>query len=77
MQSTGNVWVVDDDQSIRWVLERALSQAGIQRNASRTRSMLRRLAREQPDVVISDIRMPGIDGLELLRASARSTRTCR
>jgi two-component system nitrogen regulation response regulator GlnG len=30
MRSTGNVWVVDDDESIRWVLERALSQAGIQ-----------------------------------------------
>jgi two-component system nitrogen regulation response regulator GlnG len=67
MRSTGNVWVVDDDQSIRWVLERALSQAGIQQECFEDASMLRRLAREQPDVVISDIRMPGIDGLELLR----------
>jgi two-component system nitrogen regulation response regulator GlnG len=64
MRSTGNVWVVDDDESIRWVLERALSQAGIQQECFEdAESMLRRLASEQPDVVISDIRMPGIDGI--------------
>jgi len=67
MQATSAVWVVDDDQSIRWVLERALSQAGINRECfSDAESLLVRLEKEQPDVVISDIRMPGIDGLALL-----------
>ena len=68
MTNTSAVWIVDDDQSIRWVLERALSQAGIARQCfGDAESMLSRMEREQPDVVISDIRMPGIDGLELLR----------
>lgn len=68
MDNNGSVWVVDDDQSIRWVVERALSQAGIQQECfSDAESMLQRMASEQPDVIISDIRMPGMDGLELLQ----------
>lgn len=67
MHNSGNVWIVDDDQSIRWVLEKALNQAGIeQKSFSDAEAMLKRLPNEQPDVVISDIRMPGINGLELL-----------
>lgn len=68
MDNNGSVWVVDDDQSIRWVVERALSQAGIQQECfSDAESMLKRMDSEQPDVIISDIRMPGMDGLELLK----------
>lgn len=61
------VWIIDDDRSIRWVLEKALSQEGF---ATTTfddgNSALARLEKEQPDAIISDIRMPGIDGLSLL-----------
>lgn len=67
--SKGNekVWVIDDDRSIRWVLEKALSSAGMDVSSFEDGStILKRLAKEQPDVIISDIRMPGIDGIELL-----------
>ena len=64
-----SVWVVDDDRSIRWVFERALAQAGFAaRSFERGDAALERLDREQPDAIVSDIRMPGADGLELLAA---------
>lgn len=67
MHRQAKVWVVDDDSSIRWVLERALSQAGIDNESFEDADqLLSRIAREQPDVIISDIRMPGTDGLALL-----------
>jgi len=67
MHRQANVWIVDDDSSIRWVLERALTQAGIQNESfADAGQLLRRMASELPDVIISDIRMPGTSGLELL-----------
>ena len=67
MHRQAKVWVVDDDSSIRWVLERALSQAGIGNESfGDADELLQRISSEQPDVIISDIRMPGTDGLALL-----------
>ena len=62
-----NVWVVDDDQSLRWVLEKALNQAGMQTQSfERAELLLDALADAEPDVLLTDIRMPGMDGLALL-----------
>ncbi len=62
-----NVWIVDDDRSIRWVLEKALHQADIKSvSFENGTTMQQQLEREQPDVIISDIRMPGASGLQLL-----------
>ncbi len=61
------VWIIDDDNSIRWVLEKALSRANIDCESYASADlMLQRLQYEQPAVVVSDIRMPGTDGMALL-----------
>ncbi|TVO38243.1 nitrogen regulation protein NR(I) [Vibrio algivorus] len=66
--SKGFVWVVDDDSSIRWVLEKTLSSANIQcETFADAESVILALERETPDVLISDIRMSGMDGLALLK----------
>lgn len=62
------VWIVDDDQAIRWVLEKALGRAGVPtRSFSQSADVLEALSRETPVALVSDIRMPGGNGLELLR----------
>ena len=61
------VWIVDDDASIRWVLERALKQAGMSPIAFEDAdSAMAALRRGEPDVLVTDIRMPGKSGLDLL-----------
>ncbi|MEL0614104.1 nitrogen regulation protein NR(I) [Marinomonas arenicola] len=61
------VWIVDDDRSIRWVLEKTLEQEGIQcRLFESAETLVDIIDHEQPSAIISDIRMPGMDGLTLL-----------
>ena len=67
MQKSNKVWIIDDDRSIRWVLEKALQSAHIDVRVFETGdAAIHQLNREIPDAIISDIRMPGTDGLELL-----------
>jgi two-component system nitrogen regulation response regulator GlnG len=66
--SKGFIWVVDDDSSIRWVLEKTLTSANMLcESFGDAESVLQALERNVPDVIISDIRMPGMDGLTLLK----------
>jgi two-component system nitrogen regulation response regulator GlnG len=61
------VWIIDDDRSIRWVFEKALAREGIDfRSFASAQEALELLDTEQPRVVVTDIRMPGTSGLELL-----------
>ncbi|MES9862708.1 MAG: nitrogen regulation protein NR(I) [Candidatus Thiodiazotropha sp. LLP2] len=67
MDRACRVWVIDDDRSIRWVLEKTLEKAEMEVTSFESAdSVLSSLDKGQPDVVVSDIRMPGMDGLELL-----------
>ncbi len=62
-----NVWIVDDDQSVRWVLEKALKQADMTpRSFERAEHLLDAIAEDEPDVLITDVRMPGMSGIALL-----------
>ena len=62
-----SVWIVDDDASIRWVLEKALIRENISCELfSAVDDVLTALEKNQPNVLVSDIRMPGDSGLVLL-----------
>ncbi len=72
MQHTIPIWVIDDDQSIRWVLERSLTNAGfyvcVFETASTALTQFKRAnITERPALIITDFRMPGINGFELLK----------
>ena len=61
------VWIIDDDRSIRWVLEKALTRESIAfKSFASADEALAELGAEAPQVVVSDIRMPGGSGLDLL-----------
>jgi two-component system nitrogen regulation response regulator GlnG len=69
MSKPSCVWIIDDDRSIRWVLEKALLREDIPcMTFSAASDALRELERSTPAAVLSDIRMPGVSGLELLQA---------
>src|SRR5512135_1114050 len=63
------IWVIDDDRSIRWVFEKALAREGLPyKTFSEAQEALDALERGAPQVLVSDIRMPGASGLELLQS---------
>ena len=76
MAANNKVWVVDDDKSIRWVLERALIKEQLEAiTFDNAKDLLYRLSMDEPNVIISDIRMPGMDGLSLLEEINKNHRT--
>ena len=69
MSRSETVWIVDDDRSIRWVLEKALQQEGMTTQSfDSADGVMGRLARQQPDVIISDYHLcDGKTGIEAIR----------
>ena len=66
------VWIIDDDRSIRWVFEKALTRENIAfKTFASADAALAALGSETPQLVVSDIRMPGESGLELLQQAKR------
>ncbi len=67
MTTQGHIWIIDDDDSIRWVLQKALEGAEFRVTSfDNANTIMEKLEQEQPDAIITDVRMPGVDGLELL-----------
>ncbi|MGR8948251.1 MAG: nitrogen regulation protein NR(I) [Gammaproteobacteria bacterium] len=67
MNQRNEIWIVDDDHAIRWVLEKALAQEAIEtRSFESADDVLEAIKSENPTAIVTDIRMPGMDGLTLL-----------
>ncbi len=78
MSRSETVWIVDDDRSIRWVLEKALQQEGMTTQSfDSADGVMSRLARQQPDVIISDIRCRVPAAWTCWREFANSIHVCR
>lgn len=72
MDRHNRVWIIDDDKSIRWVLEKALHKADIEtRSFEDAGKIIESLEQGLPDALLTDIRMPGIDGIQLLKKVQR------
>jgi two-component system nitrogen regulation response regulator GlnG len=66
-KTSQSIWIVDDDRSIRWVLEKALANEGLSVSTFDSGdAAIKQLRTEKPSAIVSDIRMPGMDGFELL-----------
>tara|TARA_B100001173_G_scaffold56641_1_gene47386 strand:- start:136 stop:1515 length:1380 start_codon:yes stop_codon:yes gene_type:complete len=62
-----NIWIVDDDESIRWVLEKGLSDSGLEvQTFDSANKVIKKLETENPQLILTDIRMPGPSGIDLL-----------
>jgi len=73
MNNPRHIWIIDDDDSIRWVLQKALETAGLKVTSfSSADGVLDKLEQSEPNAIISDIRMPGMDGLDLLSRLSES-----
>jgi len=67
MKRKEHIWVIDDDKAIRWVMEKALTRANMMVDCFESAiGIIDKLSLEKPDAIVSDIRMPGMDGLNLL-----------
>jgi len=67
MSKRNLVWVVDDDESIRWVLEKCLSESGLKvETFESAHQVIKKLEKESPGAILTDIKMPGTSGLALL-----------
>ena len=70
-----NIWIADDDEAIRMVLEEGLKSSELAITTfANGESLIEALNEDQPDLIISDIKMPGIHGYDLSKPKKSSVR---